>query len=68
MTSSTTPLPSPASAAHCRELIEAAHDLGVPRDYGRTRKLRRVREPSHLESIGLDTQGREQFLAPRAAR
>jgi D-alanyl-D-alanine carboxypeptidase len=49
-------------------LIEDAFALGVPRDYGRARGLRRVREPSHLESIGLDTQGREQFLAPRAAR
>lgn len=49
-------------------LIESAFALGVPRDYGRVRKLRRVREPSHLESIGLDTQGREQSLAPRAAR
>ncbi|HXD83949.1 MAG TPA: M15 family metallopeptidase, partial [Rudaea sp.] len=49
-------------------LIESAFALGVPRDYGRTRGLRRVREPSRLESIGLDTQGREQFLAPRAAR
>ena len=49
-------------------LIENAFALGVPRNYGRTRKLRRVREPLHLESIGLDTQGREQFLAPRAAR
>ena len=49
-------------------MIENAFALGVPRDYGRARGLRRVREPSHLESIGLDTQGREQFLAPRAAR
>lgn len=49
-------------------MIEAAHRLGVPRDYGRVRGLHRVREPKHLESIGLDTQGREQFLAPRAAR
>ncbi|MBS0487998.1 MAG: D-alanyl-D-alanine carboxypeptidase family protein [Proteobacteria bacterium] len=49
-------------------LIESAFALGVPRDYGRVRGLRRVREPSHLESIGLDTQGREQFLAQRAAR
>lgn len=49
-------------------LIESAFALGVPRDYGRVRGLRRMREPSHLESIGLDTQGREQFLAPRAAR
>ena len=55
--------PTPAS-----RMIENAFALGVPRDYGRARGLRRVREPSHLESIGLDTQGREQFLAPRAAR
>ena len=55
--------PTPAS-----RLIENAFALGVPRNYGRARGLRRVREPSHLESIGLDTQGREQFLAPRAAR
>lgn len=47
---------------------EAAHALGVPRDYARARGLRRVREPAMLESIGFDTQGREQFLAPRAAR
>ena len=66
--SPTTPPPSPASVARCRELIEAAHLLGVPRDYGRTRKLRRAREPKRLHSIGLDTQGREQFLAARAAR
>lgn len=49
-------------------LIESAFALGVPRDYGRVCKLRRVREPIRLQSIGLDTQGREQFLAPRAAR
>jgi D-alanyl-D-alanine carboxypeptidase len=55
--------PTPAS-----RLIENAFALGVPRNYGHARGLRRVREPSHLESIGLDTQGREQFLAPRAAR
>ncbi|HTI95910.1 MAG TPA: M15 family metallopeptidase [Rudaea sp.] len=55
--------PTPAS-----QLIESAFALGVPRNYGHARGLRRVREPSRLESIGLDTQGREQFLAPRAAR
>lgn len=48
--------------------VAAAHALGVPRDYGTERGLRRVREPRELASIGLDTQGREQFLAPRAAR
>lgn len=58
-------LPRTADPDAC---VEAAHALGVPRDYGRVRGLRRVREPAMLESIGLDTQGREQFLAPRAAR
>jgi zinc D-Ala-D-Ala carboxypeptidase len=46
---------------------EAAFALGVPRDYGRSRKLRIVREPAQLVSIGWDVQGREQRLAPRAA-
>ncbi len=51
-----------------KSFVEAAFDLGVPRDYGRARGLRRVREPARLASIGRDTQGREQYLAPRAAR
>ncbi|MDE2257384.1 MAG: hypothetical protein KGK05_06435, partial [Xanthomonadaceae bacterium] len=49
-------------------LVESAFALGVPRDYGRVHGLRRVREAKRLESIGLDTQGREQFLAIRAAK
>lgn len=56
------------TATTASRFIDSAFALGVPRDYGRVRGLHRVREPSHLESIGLDTQGREQFLAPRAAR
>jgi len=48
--------------------VALAHSLGVPRDYGRVRGLRRVREPAQLATIGRDTQGREQYLAPRAAR
>lgn len=48
--------------------VALAFALGVPRDYGRVRGLRRVREPERLASIGHDTQGREQYLAPRAAR
>ncbi len=51
-----------------RELLQQAFALGVPRDYGKLRKLRPVREPAALLGIGLDTQGREQRLAPRAAR
>src|SRR5579883_1910388 len=50
-----------------KSYVDAAFDLGVPRDYGRLRGLRRVREPERLASIGRDTQGREQYLAPRAA-
>jgi D-alanyl-D-alanine carboxypeptidase len=40
----------------------------VPRDHGRARGLPRVREPKTLAFIGHDTQGRAQWLAPRAAR
>jgi D-alanyl-D-alanine carboxypeptidase len=57
-------MPSPA----LHPLVETAHSLGVPRDYGRLRKLRLMREPTSLASIGLDTQGREQRMTPRAAR
>ncbi|MBS0567411.1 MAG: D-alanyl-D-alanine carboxypeptidase family protein [Proteobacteria bacterium] len=50
------------------DFVEAAFALGVPRGYGRLRGLHRVREPTRLTSIGRDTQGREQYLAARAAR
>ncbi|HET6633286.1 MAG TPA: M15 family metallopeptidase [Rhodanobacteraceae bacterium] len=42
--------------------------LGIPADYGRRHALRRVREPATLVAIGRDIHGREQQLAPRAAR
>jgi len=48
--------------------IARAQELGVPRDHGHTRQLRRVGEPKSLAFIGHDTQGRPQWLAPRAAR
>ncbi|MEO6967541.1 MAG: M15 family metallopeptidase [Rhodanobacteraceae bacterium] len=54
--------------AERRALIERAHALGVPRDYARARKLRRVREPSRLVCIGDDIHGRAQWLQPAAAR
>ena len=60
--------PAPASAEIVRQAVDAAHRLGVPRDYGRTRSLRRVPEPRRLVAIGNDTQGRPQLLAPSAAR
>ena len=51
-----------------RELLAEAGALGVPRDYGRSRGLRRVREARALEPIGSDAHGRDQWLIPRAAR
>jgi D-alanyl-D-alanine carboxypeptidase len=49
-------------------LLERAFALGVPRDYGRIRKLRMQREPAQLVPIGQDIHGRTQWLQPRAAR
>lgn len=57
------PLPS-ADPDAC---LAAARELGVPRDYGRTRLLKRVREPARLSFIGDDIHARPQWLAPRAA-
>jgi D-alanyl-D-alanine carboxypeptidase len=68
MLSAVTAATSPLRTGDPDTCIEAAHALGVPRDYGSVRGLRRVREPQDFEGIGRDTQGREQFLAPRAAR
>jgi D-alanyl-D-alanine carboxypeptidase len=59
---------APGRTADPDAAVAAAYALGVPRDYGRTRRLRRVREPKTLVFIGHDTQGRPQWLAPRAAR
>jgi D-alanyl-D-alanine carboxypeptidase len=58
----------PLSTRPERALIEDAFALGVPRDHGRIRTLRRVRESRVLQSIGLDTQNRPQWMTPRAAR
>lgn len=54
-------------AAARRELIQRAYDLGVPRDYGRSRHLRVQCEPTQLVSIGDDVHGRPQWLQPRPA-
>ena len=64
---SAAPSPPPRTA-NPRACIAAACALGVPRDYARSRGLRRVSEPKHLAYIGHDTQNRPQWLAPRAAR
>src|SRR5689334_16871024 len=58
----------PARTADPAACIAAAQRLGVPSDYGRTRVLKRVREPARLAFIGQDTQDRPQWLTPRAAR
>ena len=60
--------PPRCDAARRRAVIAEALALGVPRDYGRARKLSLVREPAALEFIGIDINDRAQWLAPRAAR
>ncbi|MBL0165008.1 MAG: hypothetical protein IPP82_15540 [Xanthomonadales bacterium] len=61
------PLP-PAACDRSERLrvIEAAHTLGVPRDYGSDHRLRIVREPRELACIGIDIHGRHQWLTRRA--
>ena len=63
-----TDVTAPARTADPHACIAAAHALGVPRDYARTRSLRRVREPEHLAFVGHDAQNRPQWLNQRAAR
>ena len=65
--------PPHAPPARCdttqrRAAIAEALALGVPRDYGRLRRLSIVREPAALAFIGIDINDRPQWLAPRAAR
>ncbi|MGN6789942.1 MAG: M15 family metallopeptidase [Rhodanobacteraceae bacterium] len=62
------PPPRCRDGAERRALLERAHALGVPSDYGRSRGLHIRREPLHLVPIGLDIYGRVQWLQPRAAR
>jgi zinc D-Ala-D-Ala carboxypeptidase len=54
-------------AGERRALLQRAFALGVPSDYGRMRQMRLQREPRRLVSIGIDIQGRVQWLQPRAA-
>ena len=51
-----------------RRVIAAARALGVPRDYASAHRLRVVREPRKLVSIGMDIHAREQWMTPPAAR
>ena len=57
-----------STAAERAALLARAFALGVPRDYGNTRRLRLQREPARLLPIGEDIHGRTQWLQPPAAR
>lgn len=68
-TSSPDPIaPVRRDPADIAAFVEAAFELGVPRDYGRRRELPRTREPKRLASIGTDIHGRPQWMTPPAAR
>lgn len=60
--------PARCDARQRRAILREAARLGVPRDYGRARTLRPVREPRELVCVGADVHARPQWLAPRAAR
>lgn len=60
--------PTRCDTAERLRVINASRALGVPSDYGASRRLRVVREPRELACIGEDIHGRTQWLAPRAAR
>ncbi|MBU6478468.1 MAG: hypothetical protein KGQ32_11105, partial [Xanthomonadaceae bacterium] len=49
-------------AGERRALMERAFALGIPRDYGRVRKLQMQREPARLLPVGPDIHGRAQWL------
>ena len=61
------PAPITSGPAVRARVLTQAQGLGVPADYGRSRRLRLQREPARLSSIGLDTQQRPAWLRPRAA-
>lgn len=61
-------VPRRSTPLEAEALIAKAHALGVPRDYGRMRKLRRMCEPKHLTYIGEDIHQRPQWMTPPAAR
>jgi D-alanyl-D-alanine carboxypeptidase len=60
--------PARCDARQRSAILREAERLGVPRDYGRRRALRIVREPRELVCVGEDVHARRQWLAPRAAR
>jgi len=62
------PVSPPPRTSDPTACLAAAAALGVPRDYARTRALKRMREPKRLVCIGADIHDRAQWLAPSAAR
>ena len=68
MSDSSSVPPARCGTAERRDILRAAHALGVPVEYGRSRGLRIVREPRGLACIGDDIHARAQWLVPRAAR
>jgi D-alanyl-D-alanine carboxypeptidase len=60
--------PARCDTARRREVIAESLAIGVPRDYGRARRMTAVREPATLSFIGVDVHDRPQWLATRAAR
>ncbi len=60
--------PNRSTAREIEAFVETAFHLGVPRDYGRQRKLKLAREPKHLAFIGFDIHERAQWMTPAAAR
>jgi D-alanyl-D-alanine carboxypeptidase len=57
----------PVSTRPAADLVAEAHRLGVPRDHGMRRKLKRVREARSLMLTGRDTQNRPVWMTPRAS-
>ena len=58
----------PVSTRPAADLLAEAHRLGVPRDHGVRRNLKRVREARSLAPVAHDTQNRPVWMAPRASR
>ena len=64
----TATLPKDGATGDYRQSIAALHaGFGIPADYAEKRRLTLCEEAKELVSIGEDSLGREQRLAPRAA-
>jgi D-alanyl-D-alanine carboxypeptidase len=56
------------ATAYSRRVRRASAELGIPQNYGLSRRLPMQGEAKRLESIGKDIYGREQRMTPGAAR